>query len=289
MRNRVWSSERYGIGEKDTQISSCHSESACTRSQSSTFLQIPLNKYWGLYFAAVTARLTSVVRPVIRPESWRSARLSSTVLMMPRLIKRHVSTRGILLPFIGQTKNELKSNGQKANSVDIDDCLLHSQLSSRATQFVREIWVHSSSIYSYVFNAFWRAWIQLFDCVQPCRILSSLPNLIRKELNEIAGKDGQISLSISRDDEKSRSTGCSTLAIINGDIGDEILSLGLVVVNGLLKLFRQIGIDAQEQTKGKSAMINNAREFERSLTIRVFSDCRLNAATLLAGFGWDRA
>ena len=53
------------------------------------------------------------------------SRVSSIVLMMPRLIKRHVSTRGILSPFIGQTKDELKSNGQRANSVDIDDCLLH--------------------------------------------------------------------------------------------------------------------------------------------------------------------
>ena len=89
----------------------------------------------------------------------------------------------------------------------------------------------------------------LFDRVQPRLIPSSLPNLFRNELKNISRKDGQISLSITCDDEKSHSTSYSTPTIINGDIDNTPLNNG-TVVNRILKLFRQNGIAAQVQTKG---------------------------------------
>ena len=156
---------------------------------------------------------------------------------------------------------------------------------------MREIWVHSS-IYSHDFAAFQWALIRLFACVQPYRILSSLPNLLRKEPNHVSGKDGQISLSVSCDNEKSRSTSCITLAIIDGDVGEQLLNSSMVGceyrANILLKLFRQSRIAFQPKTNGKWAMIDNIRELKRILTIRVSSDCLLNSATISAGFGWVR-
>ena len=94
-------------------------------------------------------------------------------------------------------------------------------------------------IYRFVFLV---AHSQSFTPLHPYRILSSLPNLIRNELNDVPREHFQISLSISRDNEKSRSPGCITLAIINGDVGEQNLD-GVVVENDApLKLFRQIKI-----------------------------------------------
>ena len=89
----------------------------------------------------------------------------------------------------------------------------------------------------------------LLTLVHPNRILSSLPNLSRNDLNEVSVENGQISLSVSRDHKESRLTGCIMLTIIDGDIREQLLSIGLVVLNVLLKLFRKSGITAQVQTK----------------------------------------
>ena len=96
--------------------------------------------------------------------------------------------------------------------------------------------------------------------IHPYRILPSLPNLFWNELNEISGKNGQISLPKSCDNEKSRSTGGSThyVKMIDGYLREEILNLGVVVVIVLPKLFwKKSGIVAQVKTKGEWAINDN--------------------------------
>ena len=132
------------------------------------------------------------------------------------------------------------------------------------------------------------ALLQSFDCVHPYIVQSSIPNLVCNELNEISVENGQISLSVSRNDKKSRSPGCSTLAIIDGDIGEQTLNSGIVERNVLLKFSWKSGIIFQEQTKGELATIHNTREYVRSLTYRVSSDCPLNSAVISDSCCGDR-
>ena len=88
--------------------------------------------------------------------------------------------------------------------------------------------------------------------IHPYRILSSLPNLIRDELNEIPVENCQISFSVSRNNEKSCSTGCSThylTSIIDRNIIEKLLSSTMVVRDVFLKLSRKSGIAFQTQTE----------------------------------------
>ena len=73
------------------------------------------------------------------------------------------------------------------------------------------------------------------------------------EANQVSGEDGQISLSVSRDNEESRTTRCIThfhlLPIIGGNVGDDFLC-ARVVESVLLKLLWKSGILLQQQAKG---------------------------------------
>ena len=86
-----------------------------------------------------------------------------------------------------------------------------------------------------------------FSRVDPKIVLSSLPNLIRKEFNHVSRKDGQISLSISCNNEKSCSTSCTCFRMMN----KTLLDGRMVEVKILLKLMRQIGITAQPKTEAE--------------------------------------
>ena len=93
---------------------------------------------------------------------------------------------------------------------------------SCSSSFARPHW--NVSISKFLFRI-------LITLVQPYRILSGIPNFPRNELDEISGKDGQIPLSVSRNDEQSRSTGSIThhlTTIIDGDIGKQHLNSGVV-------------------------------------------------------------
>ena len=131
-----------------------------------------------------------------------------------------------------------------------------------------------------------------FILIRPYWIRSSLPNLVRNDLNEISRKYGQISLSVSRDNEKSRSTRCIThylMSIIDGNIGETHLSSGMVVKNVLLKVLRKSEIASQEQPNGEWAMIDNIQGLRKGLTFRVSSDFPTNAARTSIGYFRERA
>ena len=121
----------------------------------------------------------------------------------------------------------------------------------------------------------------------PHRILSSLPNLISNELNQVSREHCQISLSVPCENEKSRSTRCSKhylISIIDDDFGDKILNISVFVLVILLELWRKSGIGAQIQTKRELATItDNVLEFQRGLTYQVPLDCSSKPATIPAG------
>ena len=83
--------------------------------------------------------------------------------------------------------------------------------------------------------------------VHPHIVESSLPNLIRNEPDEVSGENGQISLSVSCDNEKSRSTRCSThylMSVKDGNISDKTLSSCAIEQDISLEVFRKIRIAA---------------------------------------------